>query len=289
MNFKNTQIFNFKGAIRGMRNSLESWGRSDSYFGLIDIYDTDALTDICDAWIEKENEGRRERGVEEYSYDMVNYKKYYDVLDKYEQWLIEQGVLESDVYEQIYNVAFLGPNDLGLAQKLLATGDERAKFMRQIGVSVDITAPIYWWEEANTYKVGTVVNSTNTIHKLTSAPITAEMFECDNGEDLIVDSGQITHGGEWERTYEEYKEDIIDMCEQLRQKYIETQDKRYWHALVQILPQSWLQTCTWTTNYAVLRNMYFQKHNHKLVEWHKFCDWISTLPYAKELIMLGDK
>ena len=145
MNFKNTEVYNFEGAFRGLRNPLESWKKSDSQFCLTDIYMDDTLTEVCDAWIEHENIGRRERGVEELSYDMQNYQKYYEVLEKYENWLLQEGLLrQSDCGANVYDVAFLGPNDLGLAQKLILAGTEHCKFMRQIFVSVDITAPIYW-------------------------------------------------------------------------------------------------------------------------------------------------
>lgn len=127
------------------------------------------------------------------------------------------------------------------------------------------------------------------MHKLTSKPITKEMFEWDNGDDLIVMSGKMAHGDNWERVFTEYQEDIMMMCENLRQRYLETKNKAYWRALVQILPQSWLQTRTWTANYAILRNIYFQRKNHKLKEWHQFCDWIKSLPYGKQLITLGDE
>ena len=102
MKFENTHVYNFEGAIHGMRNPMNSWNRSDSYFGLADIYNTDALTDVCDAWIDKENEGCRERGVEEYSQDMEHYSEYYDVLDKYESWLTNQGILNGIEYENVY-------------------------------------------------------------------------------------------------------------------------------------------------------------------------------------------
>ena len=127
------------------------------------------------------------------------------------------------------------------------------------------------------------------MHKLTSKPITDNCFEFDDGDELEITSYTIPHGGECGLTYSDYQEDIIDMCETLRQKYLETKDKRYWRALIQILPESWLQTRTVTMSYANLRNMYFQRHDHKLIEWHKFCDWIKSLPYAGELIMLEDR
>lgn len=290
MDFKNTEVYNFEGAFRGLRNPLESWKKSDSQFCLTDIYMDDTLTEVCDAWIEHENIGRRERGVEELSYDMQNYQKYYEVLEKYENWLLQEGLLrQSDYGANVYDVAFLGPNDLGLAQKLILAGTEHCKFMRQIFVSVDITAPFYWWKEFDTYKIGTTANSTSTMHKLTSKPITKDMFEFDNGDELEITNYTVPHGGECGLVYSDYQEDIIDMCETLRQKYLETKDKRYWRALVQILPNAFLQTRTVSLSYANLRNMYFQRRDHKLIEWHKFCDWISKLPYGGELIMLEEK
>lgn len=188
------------------------------------------------------------------------------------------------------NKYIIGPNDMDLAQRLIKAGPEHMKFMRQIFVCVDITAPLYWWKEADTYKVGTTANSTSTMHKLASAPIKTEMFEWDNGDDLEVTNYTVPHGGECSLTYSDYQEDIMDMCETLRQKYLETKDKSYWRALVQVLPEAWLQTRTVTMSYANLRTMYFQRRNHKLTEWSEdFCNWVETLPYSKELIMLEDK
>lgn len=286
MKFENTHTYNFEGSFKGMRNPMNSWDRSDSYFGLADIYNTDALTDVCDAWIDRENERRRERGAEEYSQDMERYNEYYDLLDKYESWLTNQGILNSSEYENVYDVAFLGPNDLDLAQRLILAGNEHAKFMRQIFVSVDITAPLYWWKEFDTYKVGTVANSTSTMHKLSSIPITKEMFEFDdNANDLVVSQGKSV-SGEWEYVFGDYIEDIVDMCENLRLKFKETGEAAYWRALVQILPNAYIQTRTVTMSYANLRNIYFQRKNHKLKEWSLFCNWILTLPYSKELITI---
>ena len=177
----------------------------------------------------------------------------------------------------------IGENDLRLAQKLIQAGAEHAKFMRQIFVSVDITAPIYWWKEMDTYKVSTVSNSTSTMHKLSSKPITINDFSFDN-LDLVM-----TAGKDWELTLNEYLTyQIIPTCERLRQNFIKTKDKRYWLALIQLLPESYNQTRTWTANYAILRNIYFQRKNHKLQEWHQFCNWIKTLPCGEELIILGD-
>ena len=289
MQFKNTRVYNFEGAFRGLRNPMNSWDKSDSQFCLTDIYMDDTLTEVCDAWIEHENIERRERGAEELSPDMPNYDEYYNALEKYENWLLHEGLLEqSDYGANVYEIAFLGPNDLDLAQRLILAGNEHAKFMRQIFVSVDITAPLLWWKEFDTYKVGTVANSTSTMHKLSSAPITKEMFDFDdNADDLVVSQGKSV-SGEWEYVFSDYIEDIIYICEELRLKFIETGDKSYWRALIQILPSAYLQTRTVTMSYANLRNIYFQRKNHKLREWHDFCDWIKTLPYSGELITIGE-
>ena len=170
----------------------------------------------------------------------------------------------------------IGKNDLELMQKLIKAGSEHRKFLRQIFVSVDITAPLYFFKELDTYKVGTVANSTSTMHKLASTPITIDCFEMDDFEDCKDDSNVYLS---W-RT-------VVSYLEQLRQKYNETKDKRYWKELIRLLPESWLQKRTVTMNYENILNMYRQRKNHKLTEWSKsFCDWVKTLPYAEELICL---
>lgn len=124
------------------------------------------------------------------------------------------------------------------------------------------------------------------MHKLSANPISMDMFEFDN-LDIVIDTYTSPHGGECIRIFRDYAEDIIDMCEILRLKFKETGDAAYWKALIQILPNAYLQTRTVTMSYANLRNIYFQRQHHKLTEWHEFCDWIQTLPYSKELITLG--
>ena len=281
MKFENTQISGFEGSIRGMRNPLESWHKSDSFFGIVNLeYPQDNREDVVDLWVMQEL-ARSHNQVEPYS------KEWEELWEKYDLWLWDNSALQWD--NDIAVVAALGPADLELAQRLVLAGPEHCKFLRQIFVSVDITAPIYWWKEFDTYKIGTTANSTSTMHKLTSKPITRNLFEFDDGENLIVNSGEAPHGGEWEFTFEDYIEDIVDICESLRQRYMETKDKRYWRALVQMLPQSWLQMRTVTMSYANLRNMYFQRRGHKLIEWSEFCDWIAQLPYGGELIMLEEK
>jgi hypothetical protein len=178
----------------------------------------------------------------------------------------------------------LGENDLSLAHRLAKAGSDHRKFLRQIIVSMDITAPLYWWKEFDTYKVGTTANSTSTMHKLASKPITRDCFEMDDFEDIgyyFCEVGNDTI---------EYKtgdlmNNLIENLERLRQKYNETKDKRYWKELVRLLPNGWLQTRTVTMNYENLRNMYHQRDHHKLTEWHSFCDWVKTLPYAQEFII----
>ena len=189
-----------------------------------------------------------------------------------------------------YGVNFyIGENDMKLAQTLIKAGNEHRKFMRQIFVSVDITAPLYWWKEFDTYKVGTVANSTSTMHKLATTPITLDCFEIDDYDRnlSLADNPKDDDGLDNISTFEE---DIIYVLENIRQKYLETKDKRYWKELVRWLPESWLQKRTITMNYENVRNMYFQRRNHKLTEWSEsFIKWVESLPYTKELIMYDGK
>lgn len=213
----NIEVFNFEGAFRGLRNPMNSWHLSDSY------------------WDISENPNRY----------------------------------------------IIGEKDLALAQRMIAAGTDESKFLRQIFVSFDLTMPLYFAKEFDTYKVGTVANSCSTMHKLDSSEITEEMFSTD-GVDLnlkILDSpldDATDIGWLWK--------DIIFYCEQLRRKYKETKNKDYWRALIQVLPNGFLQKRTITLNYQVLRAMYFARRHHKLTEWHEFCKMIENLPYGKELI-----
>ena len=209
MKFENTEVWGFKHALRGMRNPLESWDKSDTF-----------INGNCGTDCSCENCSQTE-GIE------------------------------------------IGERDLFLMQKLIKAGSEHRKFLRQIFVSVDITAPLYWWKEFDTYKIGTVSNSTSTMHKLASTPITMDCFE--NGEMI-------------------YSFTIAEL-EMNRLKYLETKDKNEWKRLIVNLPESWLQKRTITMNYENILNMYRQRKNHKLTEWSKsFCDWVKNLPYAEDLI-----
>lgn len=169
----------------------------------------------------------------------------------------------------------IGPNDLNLMQTLIKSGPEHRKFMRQIVVYVDITAPLYWWKEFDTYKVGTVANSTSTMHKITSKPITIDCFETDDMKDFEAVDMQI----------------IINICEEYRKQFIETKDIDMWKALIRILPESWLQTRTVTMNYENLLAMCSkgQRRFHKLTEWrNSFINFARSLPYSQELIFIDE-
>ena len=167
----------------------------------------------------------------------------------------------------------LGPNDLSLAMRLAKAGSDHRKYLRQIFVSVDITAPLYWWKEFDTYKVGTVANSTSTMHKIASKRFKIDDFSHDhmNTEALAC------------------LNQIVDTLEALRQQYLETKDKTVWYSMIQLLPSSYQQMRTCSMNYETLINIYYARKHHKLAEWHTVCDWIETLPYAKELILIKDE
>lgn len=164
----------------------------------------------------------------------------------------------------------LGENDLSLAGRLCRAGSDHRKFIRQILVCMDITAPLYWWKEFDTYKVGTVANSTSTMHKIHAKP-----FEL---SDFSTDHMTPTSLAEFEKW--------VAYLESVRLRYIETKDKADWYDLIQLLPTSYNQLRTVTLNYEVLANIYFARRTHKLDEWHTLCDAITELPYAKELILV---
>lgn len=242
MKFENTEVFNFEGAIRGMRNPMNSWEKSDSKNKCVcsddgQLYDEPCGYDACCHGCNFEHE------------------------------------------------FVIGKNDLELAQKLIKAGEPHRKFLRQIFVSVDITAPLYWWKEFDTYKIGTVCNSTSTMHKLASTPIKVNCFEMDDYEDFCIDNRE-----DYNDFTHDYWEFIIEKCEILRQKYNETKDKRYWKELIRLLPESWLQTRTVIMNYENILNMVKYRENHKLTEWSiSFMEWVKSLPYANEFIFINNK
>lgn len=238
MKFEKTEVWGFEHAIRGMRNPLESWDKSDSGYGCYD-------------------------GAMSFCKDCDSEKNKYCQCKEF----------------------VIGKNDLELMQKLIRAGSEHRKFLRQIIVSVDITAPLFWWKEFSTYKIGTVANSTSTMHKLASTPITMDCFEM--GDFDCVTYLRDSAGLDIKLSTQNIWNNIVKDLEALRQTYLETKDKRYWKELIRLLPESWLQTRTITMNYENLLSMVHQRKNHKLTEWSiDFINWVKTLPYAEELLFL---
>ncbi len=163
----------------------------------------------------------------------------------------------------------MGPNDLDLAKRLCKAGTDHRKFIRMIFVTVDITAPLYWWKEYDTYKVGTVANSTSTMHKIHSKPFVMDDFSTDHMNDKTI----------------KIMNHIIDFLEELRLDFVNTKDNKSWYSMIALLPESYNQMRTCTFSYENVANMYYSRKNHKLSEWHTFCDWIESLPYFKELFL----
>ena len=161
-----------------------------------------------------------------------------------------------------------GPNDLDLAMRLAKAGSDHRKYLRMVFVSVDVTAPLYWLKEYDTYKVATVANSTSTMHKIHSKPFSMDDFSCDH----------MTDGTK------KFMETVVAELENIRLRFKETKSKDDWYDMIQLLPSSYNQMRTCTFNYETLINIYRARKNHKLAEWHTFCDWIETLPYAEQLI-----
>lgn len=206
---ENTEVVGWEAAIRGMRNPLNSWGKSDS----IKCYVNANCPGIC-----KNN---------------------------------VSGIC-------------IGPNDLDLMKRLRNAGTDHRKFMRMITVYVDVTAPLYWWKEFDTYKVGTVANSCSTMHKIHAKEFTLEDF---SHEHLYLPLQDLRP--------------TIDLLNTYRERYLETKDKSDWWQLIQLLPSSYNQRRTVMLNYEVLANIYKSRRNHKLDEWHVFCEWIESLPYSE--------
>lgn len=237
MKFEHTEVWGFEHALRGMRNPMNSWDKSDS---------CKCETDDDCIHIQRGTESALECNDRKYKF-------------------------------------CIGKNDMKLVQKLIRAGSEHRKFMRQIFISVDITASLYWWKEFDTFKIGTVANSTSTMHKLTSQPITMNCFEMDDYHTSVYDISTY-----WSR--------LIETLEKLRCVYVKTNDKSVWKKLIRLLPESWLQTRTITMSYENVFNMVHQRKNHKLNEWSgidnpelpNFIAWARTLPYAQELIFVDE-
>ena len=232
----NIEVFGWETAIRGMRNPMNSWEKSDSYPAV-------ACKDC----------GRidREGHCEPYKH--------------------QQDCRKYECYE-------IGPNDLKLMQSLIKAGNDHSKFMRMINVTMDRTAPLYWWKEFDTYKVGTVANSCSTMHKIHSKEFTLEDFSHEH----LFSEENLRYEDEPDSL--KLLKTIIQALNSYRLSYLDEQDKSVWWQMIQLLPSSYNQKRTVQLNYQVLRNIYFSRKNHKLDEWHDFCHMIEELPYGKELI-----
>ena len=224
--FENTKVVGWEAAIRGMRNPMNSWEKSDS-----GLTCSQNKNNICDIHCTADN--------------------YCKPLDKY----------------------LIGPNDHDLMMRLRNAGTDHRKFMRMIVVYATITAPLYWWKEFDTYKVGTVANSCSTMHKIHEKEFTLEDFSCEH----LIGNAQIYNG----YVPTAVLECTIGALNEFRELYLETKDKKYWWQMIQLLPSSYNQKRTVMLNYEVLANIYKSRKNHKLDEWHYFCDWIESLPYSE--------
>ena len=223
LKIENTEVVGWEAAIRGMRNPMNSWDKSDSRF---DSYDDCGDCAHCNL--------------------------------RFDECPAQQ----------------IGSNDLDLMTRLRNAGTDHRKFMRMITVYLDITAPLYWWKEFDTYKVGTVANSCSTMHKSHEKEFALEDFSI---EHLNDDRSAEVSNLEW-------FEYLIIHLNRDRRKFIETKDKQYWWQMIQLLPSSYNQRRTVMLNYEVLANIYKSRRNHKLDEWHTFCDWIESLPYSELII-----
>ena len=222
----NTKVVGWEHAIRGMRNPLESWGKSDSY-------------------------------------DSFEYPKNDDVI-------VEPGRYAED------HMYILGPNDAKLMMRLRNAGTDHRKFMRMLVVYVDILAPLYWWKEFDTYKVGTVRNSCSTMHCIHKHAFSHDDFSCEKllDEPIVDRDGRIVSS-------QASLNLTIDILNIYRKSFIDTKDKKYWWQMIQLLPDTYNQRATVMLNYEVLANIYKSRKDHKLDEWYEFCDWIRDLPYSE--------
>ena len=240
LKIENWEVLGWEHAIRGMRNPMNSWEKSDSGYCQRDL-----LRD-CTTCVHKSTD-----------------------------------------YPVCYSGFDIGPNDYTLMKNLRNAGTDHRKFMRMITVYLDITAPLYWWKEFDTYKVGAVANSCSTMHKIHSKEFTIDDFSCEHlleQKDVNVPDDSCCNWN-WEGcgiiTPINILEETIDMLNKAREMFLETNDKKYWWQMIQLLPTSYNQKRTVMLNYEVLANIYKSRRNHKLDEWHALCDWISELPYSE--------
>lgn len=239
----NVRALNFDGAIKGMRNPLNSHNRSDSYWEKVD--DEMFGNEMCDN--------------EAFKYAISNHPEIVKTLN---------NIDGNKMFRYM-----IGANDLNLAMRLVAAGPTHRKFLRQIIVCMNINAPLYWWKEFDTYKVGTTANSESTMHTLTKKPLTLTQFSTDKMNEESLD----------------FCKNTVKFLEYLRLKFIETNDKKYWYSLMQSLPTSFNQCRSVTLNYEVLTNIYETRANHKLDEWKTFCEFIETMPYSQFITGINKK
>lgn len=247
---ENCEVMGWEAAIRGMRNPMNSWEKSDSFCSVNDKCHECSDNQKCDFYFSERATG-------------VPYRNRFS-------WCFH----------------YIGPNDLALMKNLRNAGTDHRKFMRMITVYCDITAPLYWWKEFDTYKVSTVANSCSTMHKIHDKAFELTDFSYEH----IIDSVDIKN--EFFKETEIRLEEInkvspwdllrhsiatLNFC---REKYLETKDKKYWWQMIQLLPSSYNQKRTVMLNYEVLANIYKSRRNHKLDEWVDFCEWIESLPYS---------
>ena len=274
LTIENTEVFGWDAAIRGMRNPMNSWNKSDTWFW--DYSDVEE-NDHCHSFnipsatmADSEQEG---------CLDI-----HWIEVQKCPEWTREFEHIETikdHPYDWKYSCkAFIGPNDHGLMMKLAKNGSVHSKYRRMINVTMDVTAPLYWWKEFDTYKVGTVADSCSTMHKIQAKEFTLDDFSHEHLTSYI-------HGGELCRNWLESLEATIDDLNAARMLFLETKDKRYWWQMIQLLPSSYNQRRTIQLNYEVLANIYIWRKDHKLDCWHTFYDWIESLPYS-ELITLKE-
>ena len=282
MKFENIKVMNFENAIRGMRHPKLSYHLSDSEFGIMPIEYCEKDYEVAERWynyLTEDTIGFSDN-IQEDEDEQIN---------NLASWLRDNGTLHLSDYDCV-EYAFIGPNDLDLMQRLIKGGPEHRKFMRQIFVSVDITAPLFWWKEFSTYKVGTVENSTSTMHKMAAKEITLDCFEIDDYNSIPIPSA--------DGDKNVVENILIPYLEWLRVKYLETKDKKIWKELIRWLPESWLQTRTVTMNYENLLAMCSksQRRFHKLNEWsgidcpenENFIKMCRTRPYAQELLFIDE-
>ena len=220
---ENSDVYGLETAIRGMRNPMNSWHKSDT--------------------------------------------------------IINRTIID-DVHFVYQDDILIGENDLDLMKRLIKGGTEHRKFLRMINVTVDITAPLYWWKEFDTYKVGTVANSCSTMHKIHTKEFTLDDFSCEH----LTEYSETENGETWKFNFRNAFEITLNQLNFARKLFLDTQDKRWWWQMIQMLPSSYNQKRTVQLNYEVLLTQYHQRKGHKLDEWNEYCEWIESLPYMAEFM-----